>query len=134
MEALYRARPHSEHRHDSRDHATIDLSEALCWFIAIHMDLIYPINFVGHTEWMESGYALNLAGGDVITRDGEVLGEWRVVAYDPEADDEGGRYEFILDGQDSVMFFEEFACLDFRVSRGFALSTLTRTIKEWHEA
>lgn len=98
------------------------------------MDLIYPINFVGHDEWMESGYALNLAGGDVITREGEVLGKWRVVGYDPEADEEGGRYEFILDGQAGIEFSEEFAFLDFRVSRGLALSNLTRTIKEWHEA
>jgi len=51
------------------------------------MDMIYPINFVGHDEWVKSGYALDLAGGDVITRDGEVLGSWRVVAYSPEADD-----------------------------------------------
>lgn len=98
------------------------------------MDMIYPINFAGHDEWMKSGYALDLAGGDVITRDGEVLGRWRVVAYDPEADDEGGRYEFVLDGQDVVKFAEEFAFLDYRTSRGLALSTLTRAIKEWHEA
>ncbi|WP_343081437.1 hypothetical protein [Ostreiculturibacter nitratireducens] len=98
------------------------------------MDLIYPINFVGHDEWMESGYALNLAGGYVITRDGEVLGKWRVVAYDPEADDEGGRYEFTIDGQAGALFSEDFAFLDYRISRGLALSNLTRTIKEWHEA
>jgi len=98
------------------------------------MELIYPINLAGHDEWMKSGYALDLAGGDVITRDGEVLGSWRVVEYDPEADDEGGRYEFVLNGQDVVMFAEEFAFLDYRTSRGFALSTLTRAIKEWHEA
>jgi hypothetical protein len=97
------------------------------------MDLIYPINFVGHDEWMRSEYALELAGGDVITRDGEILGVWRVVAYDPEAGDEGGRYEFILNGQDVVKFSEEFAFLDIRVSRGFALSTLTRALKEWQE-
>jgi len=98
------------------------------------MDLIYPINFVGHDEWMESVYALKLAGGDVITRDGEVLGVWRVVAYDPDAEDEGGRYEFVMDGQDVVKFCEDFANLDFRISRGFALSNLTRTIRKWHEA
>ncbi len=78
------------------------------------MDLIYPINFVGHDEWMKSGYALDLAGGDVITRDGEVLVSWRVVEYDLEADDESGRYEFVLDGQDFVMFAEDFAFLDYR--------------------
>lgn len=93
------------------------------------MDLIYPINFVGHDEWMESGYALNKAGGDVITLDGEVLGSWRVVEYDPNADNEGGRYEFILDGQDFVKFAEAFGILDSRISRGFALSTLSRQIK-----
>ena len=98
------------------------------------MDLIFPINFVGHDEWMKSGYALHLAGGDVITRDGEVLGTWRVVEYDPEADDESGRYEFVLGGQDVVMFSEEFAFLDYRTSRGLALSTLTRAIRDWHEA
>lgn len=112
---------------------TKKLREALCEFIKVRMDLIYPINFVGHDEWMESEYVLNLAGGDVITNEGEVLGEWRVVAYDPEADDEGGRYEFIGGGQAGVMFSEEFAVLDFRVSRGFALSNLSRTITEWHE-
>ena len=98
------------------------------------MDLIYPINFVGHDDWMASGYALKLADGDVITRDGEILGKWRVVEYDPEADEEGGRYEFIVDRQTHVKFSEGFANLDFRISRGFALSNLTRTIRQWHEA
>lgn len=97
------------------------------------MNLTYPINFIGHDEWMSSGYALDLAGGDVITRDGEVLGTWRVVDYDPDKDDEGGRYEFLLYKQDSVKFWEEFAFLDVRMSRGFALSALTREIREWHE-
>lgn len=97
------------------------------------MDLIYPINFVGHDEWMESGYALDLAGGDVITRDGEFLGTWRVVDYDPTSEDEGGQYEFIVDGQTNVMFSEDFAFLDVRVSRGRALQILNRTIRVWHE-
>ena len=101
------------------------------------MDLIYPINFVGHDEWMKSGYALSLAGGDVITRYGEVLGTWRVVDYDPEAepgvDDESGRYEFVANGQADAMFSEAFAFIDYRTSRGLALSKLTRTIREWHE-
>lgn len=98
------------------------------------MDLMYPINFVGHDEWMESGYAFNFASGDVITQDGEVLGKWRVVEYDPEADDRGGRYEFIVDGQADIMFSEGFAHLDYRISRGFALSQIIHEIKEWHEA
>ena len=98
------------------------------------MELIYPINFAGHEEWMKSGYAVDLAGGDVITRDGEVLGIWRVVDCDPESEDESGRYEFVVDGQDVVMFAEEFAFLDYRISRGIALATLTRAIRDWHEA
>jgi len=32
------------------------------------------------------------------------------------------------------MFAEAFAFLDYRTNRGLALSTLTRAIKEWHEA
>lgn len=100
----------------------------------VRMELIYLINFVGHDEWLKGGYALGLAKGEVITEDGEVLGTWRVVEYDPDADDEGGRYEFVVGGQDFVMFAEKFACLDFRASRGFALSTITRAIKEWNEA
>ncbi|MEP6356051.1 MAG: hypothetical protein ABJ081_05170 [Hyphomicrobiales bacterium] len=83
---------------------------------------------------MENGYALNLANGDVVTRDGEVLGKWRAVAYDPDADVGGGQYEFIRDGHDGVLFSENFALLDSRISRGLALSNLTRTIKEWQEA
>lgn len=99
----------------------------------LSMDLIYPINFVGHDDWLNAGYSLGLAGGDVITRDGEVLGSWRVVEYDPEDDDKGGRYEFILHGQDVAILAEVFANLDYRGSRGFTLSTLTRAIREWHE-
>jgi hypothetical protein len=98
------------------------------------MDLIYQINFVGHDEWMASGYALELAFGDVITRDGEVHGTWRVVEYDPEDEYSSGRFEFVKDGQEVVTFVEGFAMLDVRTSRGFALSNLTRTIREWHYA
>jgi hypothetical protein len=120
--------------HDKQDSDYKRLARPIVWFIVLRMDLIYPINFVGHDEWMNSGYALGLAGGDVITRDGEVLGVWRVVDYDPKDDDEGGRYEFMINGQDAVKFSEEFAHLDFRASRGLALSTLTRAIREWQES
>lgn len=94
------------------------------------MNLIYPINFVGHDEWLESGYMLNLAGGDVVSRDGEVLGKWRVVEYDPDDAESGGRYEFVMDGQDSAELEEKFAFLDYGVSRGLALSNLTRMVEE----
>lgn len=97
------------------------------------MDLIYPINFVGHDEWMSSGYELKLAHGDVITRDGQILGSWRVSGFDQEDEYSSGRFEFILYGEDIVKFAEGFAMLDVRTSRGFALSNLTRTIGEWYE-
>lgn len=97
------------------------------------MDLIYPINFVGHDRWVASGYEPKLAHGDVITRDGEALGGWRVVDYDHNDEYSSGRFEFILNGEDVVKFAEDFAMLDVRTSRGFALSNLTRAIREWHE-
>lgn len=97
------------------------------------MDLVYPINFVGHDEWMDSGYDPKLSHGDVVTRDGEVLGSWRVVDYDHKDEYSSGRFEFILNGDSAMKFSEDFAMLDVRTSRGFALSNLTRAIREWHE-
>lgn len=100
------------------------------------MDLTFPINLIGHDEWMQSGYDLNLAGGEVITRDGEVIGRWRVADYDPNAEygERDGRYEFIPQGADAVTIMEDFLELDFRGSRGFALSTISRAIREWYDA
>ncbi|WP_306111826.1 MULTISPECIES: hypothetical protein [Roseovarius] len=101
------------------------------------MELNYPINLVGYQEWLDSGFAVSRASGDVITSDGEVLGIWRV-AYNPEAkpgvDDEGGCFEFIADGQSAPMFSAGFAILDSRINQGTALSYFTRTIRDWHEA
>ncbi len=97
------------------------------------MELIYPINFIGHDEWMQSGYDPRLSEGDVITRDGEIIGRWRVVGYDPDDEYSAGRFEFLALGEDAVMFLEDFANLDVRMHRGFALSTLIRTIIEWYE-
>jgi hypothetical protein len=97
------------------------------------MELTYPINFIGHDEWLYSGYEPSLSQGDVITRDGEVIGRWCVVGYDPDDEYSSGRFEFTALGEETVKFTEEFASLDMRVSRGFALSTLTRTIKDWYE-
>ncbi len=98
------------------------------------MELTYPINFIGHDDWLHSGYEPSLSQGDVITRDGEVIGSWRVVGYDPNDEYSSGAFEFTAFGEDAVRFVEEFASLDVRMSRGFALSTLTRTIREWYEA
>lgn len=97
------------------------------------MDLIYPINFVGHDEWIDSGYEPKLAHGDVVTHDGEVLGSWRAVDYDSKDEYSSGRFEFILNGASAVKFSEDFAMLDVRTSRGFALSNLTRAIRAWHQ-
>jgi hypothetical protein len=98
------------------------------------MDLIYPINFVGHDEWLDSEYQPELAQGDVITCDGEVLGTWRVVVDDRNDEFSNRRFEFRLYGEDTVKFSEDFDALDIRMSRGLALSELTRTIRHWHEA
>ncbi len=100
----------------------------------IVMDLRYPINFVGYDEWVASGYTHELAGGDVITRDGEFLGKWRAVDYNLEEDNPGGRYEFVLDGQSEVKFAEDIGVIDSGLRRGLALSEITRKVREWHEA
>ncbi|MEM0975903.1 MAG: hypothetical protein AAGJ34_00065 [Pseudomonadota bacterium] len=98
------------------------------------MELGYAINFVGHDEWMNSGYDPRLSQGHVITRDGEIIGIWRVVGYDPADEYSSGRYEFTASDEKTTKFIEDFDSLDIRVSRGFALSTLIRTIREWYEA
>lgn len=98
------------------------------------MELIYPINCVGHDEWMQSGYDPRLSKGEVVTRDGEVIGTWRVVGYDPASECSSGQFEFTANGDDAVKFTEGFAMLDVRPSRGLALSKLSRTIREWYEA
>ncbi len=69
-----------------------------------------------------------------VNGDGEIIGKWRVVGYDPNDEYSGGRFESTASGEDAVKFTEHFALLDARMSRGFALSTLTRTIREWYEA
>lgn len=98
------------------------------------MNLIYSINFTGHDEWMENGYSLNLAHGDVVTRDGEIIGQWRVTGYDPEVEYSSGQYEFTIDGQKEITFSKGFTSLDSRISRGSALSDITSMIGEWYEA
>lgn len=97
------------------------------------MDMIYPIDFVGHQEWMDSGYEPRLAHGDVITRDGEVLGSWRVVNYDHKDEYSSGRFKFVSDGEANAKFAEDFAMLNVRTSRGYALSNLTRAIRDLYE-
>jgi hypothetical protein len=101
------------------------------------MKLRYLINFQGYEDWVEGEYALSLAQGEVITRDGEIIGTWRVVDYHPDAADDpsldqGGRYEFIAKDHTTPMFAESFALLDIGLSRGMALSNISRTIADWH--
>jgi hypothetical protein len=112
-------------------------SQKTCTIFALkyttQMELDYRINLVGHDAWLESGYAYELASGDVVTSDGEIIGEWRVVRYDPEQDHNGGCYEFVADGQEDAQLFEKFAFLDYRVNRAAALIKLIQAIQEWHE-
>lgn len=96
-------------------------------------DLAYPINFIGYEEWVDSGYDPTMSSGDVITRDGEVIGTWRVVGCDPDDDCSEGDIEFVAIGEEAARFSEGFALLDVRGSRGLALSRLTRAIRQWYE-
>ena len=98
------------------------------------MDLIYPINLVGHEEWVESGFEPALASGDVITRDGEFIGIWRVADYFLEDDYLDRAYEFLPLGSDLPMFYAAFGLVDSRTSRGLAQSRICRGIREWHDA
>jgi len=98
------------------------------------VELTYLVNLIGYDEWQESAYSKELSQGDVITRDGEVLGIWRAAGYDLEDVNTGGQYEFVQDGQSSVKFRESFGTLDSRISRGYALSKFSRAIREWYEA
>lgn len=98
------------------------------------MKLIYPINCVGHDEWLNSGYNPTLAKGDVVTSDGELLGTWRAVGYDKQDEYPCGRFEFVPYGEKGAKIVEAFAMLDARVHRGFALSQFSRAILEWHES
>lgn len=97
------------------------------------MSYEYPINLEGHDEWLESGYKLALANGRVVTRDGEIIGTWQVVDFDPDDEESGGRYNFICEGQSGITISEGFLFLDSRTSRGLALSNFSRSIREWHE-
>ncbi len=98
------------------------------------MGLVYQINFIGHDAWIHSGFDPRLSQGDVITRDGEIIGTWRVLGYDPNDEYSSGLFEFSASGEGVAKFTADFAMLDVRNSRGAALSTLSRAIREWYEA
>ena len=101
------------------------------------MDLIYPINLIGHDDWLESGYDTALAAGDVVTRDGECIGRWAVTGYNRDPDDEdgdGGQFEFTPTDQVEPTIIVSFALVDYRMSRGMALSQFGRGIRAWYDA
>lgn len=68
----------------------------------------FPINLIGYPDALE---------GDVITRDGEVIGRWR-----SSGDGALEFVDFLPDGADDVLFSEHFVGL------------LCQRIREWHQA
>ena len=64
------------------------------------MERVSPINFIGHDKWMQSGCDPRLSQGEVITHDGEVLGAWRAIGYDPN-EYSSGLFEFKAVGEDT---------------------------------
>jgi len=86
------------------------------------MEFTYPINFVG----FENGDT----SGEVITRDGEFLGNW--TCEKDEARDSGA-FHFVVDGESEPLFSEGFAFLDSRLKTGLALSAICRSIRDWQE-
>ena len=67
----------------------------------------FPINLVGYPEQSD---------GDVVTRDGEVLGRWRM-----SGDEALEIVEFIPDGAKEVLFQDHF------------LDVLCSNIRDWHK-
>lgn len=68
----------------------------------------FPINLIGYP---------NAGEGDVITKDGEILGRWF------SSGDEALEFvDFVPDGADEVLFSEHFVGL------------LCQRIREWHQA
>ncbi|WP_170765316.1 hypothetical protein [Ruegeria lacuscaerulensis] len=85
------------------------------------MELTYPINFVGFEHGATSG--------DVITRDGEILGSWTFI----KDEEDTGEFQFFADGETEPMFTEGVAFLSSGLRVGMALSTICRTIRDWHD-
>lgn len=110
-----------------------ELAQALPSCTVRRMDLNYPINLVGHEEWVESGYEPALANGDVITRDGEFIGIWRVADYFLEDDYLDQVYEFIPHSQEAPVLSEVIGPAFSRSAMGMALSAFSDAIREWHD-
>ena len=86
------------------------------------MELIYPINFIGYED--------GNTGGDVVTRYGEILGKW---TFTKDEEEETGVFHFIVDGKAEPLFSESVAFLSSGMLTGLALSTICRSIRDWHE-
>lgn len=87
------------------------------------MDLTYPINLIGLADGSSSG--------DVLTRDGEYLGTWRL---DRDEQNDQGVLHFIEDGSAEPMFTEAIPLLDSGMLFGRAMSDLCAAIRDWHDA
>lgn len=86
------------------------------------MELTYPINFIGQED--------GDASGEVLSRHGEYLGKW---TFTEDEANETGVFHFILDGETEPMFSEDVGVLSSGMRTGLALSTICRTIRDWHE-
>ncbi len=98
------------------------IARAIPTSYVVVMELTYPINFVG----FENGDV----SGEVITRDGEFLGNW---TFEKDEAEDTGAFHFTVDGESEPLFTEGFAFLDSRLKTGLALSTICRSIREWLE-
>lgn len=86
------------------------------------MELTYPINFIGQED--------GDASGEVLTRHGEYLGKW---IFPQNEEKETGVFHFIVDGETEPLFSEGVGFLSSGLLTGLALSTICRTIRDWHE-
>ncbi|WP_299919724.1 hypothetical protein [uncultured Roseobacter sp.] len=86
------------------------------------MELTYPINLVGADD--------GAARGDLLTRHGEFLGTW---ILERDEGEETGIFYFIADGETEPMLTEEIAFLSSGMRMGLAMSSLCRSIREWHD-
>lgn len=96
----------------------------------------YPINLVGIDEHRhDEDPALKRAySGDVITREGEIIGQWKVSETWLEGMGTGyGKLEFWPEGHDAALFNEEIGVISSGVHYGMAMSDICRDIREWYE-
>jgi len=87
------------------------------------MELSYPINLIGLAD--------GLSSGDVLTRDGEYLGTWKL---DRDEQTDRGALHFIEDGTTEPLFSEPIPALDIGMAFGRAMSDLCAAIRGWHDA